>query len=245
MKRRRNAYAPSAPHGCAATIAPSSGFRLVRCTLIRRYRALHDHFATTDSRAPQRCHSDIAAQASLDALGGEQYIRRARSNFKSPSPLFDSFLCHPPHPFSLLQPRTARRTSYIVHTMAAVPLRTDRARMLIFLKRKEGTTKAEFSDYWHNQHAPLFMSLDVVKKNILKYEQAHTNDTWVKTPEALGVQPMDWDGVVVMEAETHEKLFEIFQDPEYQRLIGPDELKFVDRPKCQVLPLDFATRIDL
>lgn len=55
--------------------------------------------------------------------------------------------------------------------MPSVPFHTDRVRLLVFLKKREGITKEEFSQYWSGHHAKLFLSLDIVKKNLLKYEQ--------------------------------------------------------------------------
>lgn len=50
-------------------------------------------------------------------------------------------------------------------------IRTDRVRLAILLKKKQGLTNEEFLGYWLNNHAKLFSSLEIVKKNLLKYEQ--------------------------------------------------------------------------
>jgi hypothetical protein len=49
--------------------------------------------------------------------------------------------------------------------------RPDRVRLAILMKRKPGMSKEEFSRYWAEVHSPLFTSLDIVKANIVKYEQ--------------------------------------------------------------------------
>ncbi|KAF5386862.1 hypothetical protein D9615_002124 [Tricholomella constricta] len=50
----------------------------------------------------------------------------------------------------------------------SIPFRTDRVRIIIFVKRKPGLTKGEFSRYWKGPHAEPFMSLDIVKKKVIK-----------------------------------------------------------------------------
>ena len=50
-------------------------------------------------------------------------------------------------------------------------LRTDRARLVLLVKRKATLSKEAFHHYWSGTHGALFSSLDIVKTNLLKYEQ--------------------------------------------------------------------------
>lgn len=54
-------------------------------------------------------------------------------------------------------------------------LRTDRVRMVALLYPKEGLSFEEFDQYWLNEHSKVFTSIDIVKKNFLKYEQVQFN----------------------------------------------------------------------
>lgn len=119
--------------------------------------------------------------------------------------------------------------------------RSDHVRLILFLKRKPGLSKEEFSHYWSDTHAPLFLSLDIVKRNVIKYEQAHAHDKYIAAREALGVPSSDWDGLVILDGESYDKLFEIFTSEEYARIVAPDEGNFIDRPKCQLMALDLVT----
>lgn len=47
---------------------------------------------------------------------------------------------------------------------------SERVRMLLLLKRKVGMSHEEFVQYWVEEHAPLFASLQIVQRNVLKYE---------------------------------------------------------------------------
>ncbi|KAG6843995.1 hypothetical protein H0H87_010886 [Tephrocybe sp. NHM501043] len=130
--------------------------------------------------------------------------------------------------------------------MSNIPdqIRTDRARILVFMKRKEGITHEEFSTYWRGTHAKLFMSLNI----------AHTDINWVTVPQtAMGLTAPDWDGILILEGENFEKLFavssediihKVFGSEEYQRVVGSDEENFLDRPKCQLLPVGFVTIVE-
>ncbi|RDB24418.1 hypothetical protein Hypma_008455 [Hypsizygus marmoreus] len=121
----------------------------------------------------------------------------------------------------------------------------DRVRLIFFLKRKEGLTKEQFSRHWLDPHAKLFMSLESVKANVTKYEQLHTNDVYTEAIKAIqgSIPTSDWDGIVHLEGESYEKLFAVFQSEEYAKIVTPDEEKFIDRAKCQILPLDLASLI--
>ncbi|KAG6918184.1 hypothetical protein DXG01_016171 [Tephrocybe rancida] len=113
-------------------------------------------------------------------------------------------------------------------------IRTDRVRLLMLIKKKEGLTREEFSDYWRNVHAKLFMKLDIVKTNCLRYEQVkgHTDSKWATVLTDSGLPTSDYDGVLMLDGESFEKLFEIFRSEEFLRNVAPDEENFVDRPNC-------------
>ncbi|KII93017.1 hypothetical protein PLICRDRAFT_170815 [Plicaturopsis crispa FD-325 SS-3] len=120
-------------------------------------------------------------------------------------------------------------------------IRTDRVRMLVFLKRKEGTSKEEFTHHWLNVHGPLYASLPIVKRNILKYEQIHPDDAQA---QALGIASSAHDGVVIIEAESVEKIMEVEQDAEFRRLAAPDNEKFLDTSATQYVSTRYATFLD-
>ncbi|KAI0674974.1 hypothetical protein C8Q78DRAFT_1009866 [Trametes maxima] len=119
---------------------------------------------------------------------------------------------------------------------SAPSLRPDRVRLSMLLVPKEGLSLEDFRRHWIENHASLFSSLPVVKKNLLKYEQYHIDST---TTAAVARQfqqePTAWAGQVIFEAESLEKILEVFQDEEYQRIVVPDEEKFVKR--TEILPL--------
>ncbi|KAJ6508005.1 hypothetical protein C8R47DRAFT_1036853 [Mycena vitilis] len=122
--------------------------------------------------------------------------------------------------------------------------RTDRVRLVVLLKRKSSLSKEEFHTYWSEKHGPLFSSLEIVKTNLLKYEQAHTNDAILQQiTQMMGAPMSEWDGMAIFEAETYGKIFEVFTHPEYQEKVIPDEKSFMDRESCQMLPLDLFTVI--
>lgn len=50
-------------------------------------------------------------------------------------------------------------------------IRTDRVRLAILIRRKPGMSAEDFHTYWRTKHAGIFTSIDIVKKNLLYYEQ--------------------------------------------------------------------------
>ena len=51
------------------------------------------------------------------------------------------------------------------------PVRTDRVRAIALMAKKTDMSDAAFFKHWQEVHGPLFAGLDIVKRNILKYEQ--------------------------------------------------------------------------
>jgi len=123
-------------------------------------------------------------------------------------------------------------------------LRTDRIRVVSFVKKKDDLSQEEFHRYWLEEHSKVFSSIAIAKRNLLKYEQMHKDHHVCKALDSLGFLPPHWDGLALFEAESFEKFFAIFEDEEYKKIVVPDELKFIDRPKCTLLPLNLATIYD-
>lgn len=51
-------------------------------------------------------------------------------------------------------------------------LRQDLVRITVLIYAKEGLIFEKFTSYWLNTYGPLISSLDIVKRNLTKYEQA-------------------------------------------------------------------------
>ncbi|KAJ7723221.1 hypothetical protein B0H16DRAFT_1787919 [Mycena metata] len=122
--------------------------------------------------------------------------------------------------------------------------RPDRVRLAIMVIRKSGVSKEEFSRYWAEVDGPLFASLDIAKRSLLKYEQGHCNTTVFRSLQAAGMKVVECDGMVVFEAESYEKITEVLRSDEWQKVVVPDAEKFLDFGEAQFLPLDLVTLID-
>ncbi|KAJ7691627.1 hypothetical protein B0H17DRAFT_559331 [Mycena rosella] len=122
--------------------------------------------------------------------------------------------------------------------------RTDRVRLAFLVKRKSTLTEEEFSRYWSGTHSALFASLKIVKTNLIKYEQAHINQSALMQIHRIGGAPCEWDGMGTFEAESYAKIFEVFENEEYLRVVKPDEANYLARDECQLLPLDLLTVLE-
>ena len=108
----------------------------------------------------------------------------------------------------------------------------NRVRVLFYMQRHESLSFEQFSDYWRGPHPPLFLKTKAVKENLLAYEQVsfsilnifksvepyvlfvqwHVNQEWRKRLLDAGQTVPDWDGIVVVEAETVEKALAVSFD---------------------------------
>ncbi|KZP29289.1 hypothetical protein FIBSPDRAFT_707574, partial [Athelia psychrophila] len=83
----------------------------------------------------------------------------------------------------------------------------------------------------------LFSSQEIVKKNLLKYEQCHPSAAAAGSLGQL-IPLAKWDGLLILEGESYEKIMEIFTSAEYLSTVVPDEKQFLDREATQFLALD-------
>ncbi|KAI0743810.1 hypothetical protein C8Q80DRAFT_1355588 [Daedaleopsis nitida] len=119
----------------------------------------------------------------------------------------------------------------------------DRVRVAGLVVPKPGMSLEEFHDYWLNTHAKLFSSIAIAKRNLTKYEQFHLD---AKSAAALGAvipgcTTPPYAGIGILEAESLDKIFEIFQDEEYLRVVAPDEERFIARKDMQILAGSYVT----
>ncbi|RPD63987.1 hypothetical protein L227DRAFT_521254 [Lentinus tigrinus ALCF2SS1-6] len=139
-------------------------------------------------------------------------------------------------------------TTTVANTTTSTPsLRTDRVRLAVLMAPKPGLSFKEFDRYWLDVHANVFSSIAIVKQNLLKYEQFHLDPKYeaVINASSLAKSKSPFRGIAIFEATSLDKIFEIFQDEEYLRVVVPDELNFFDHEKAQILAGPFASIIDL
>lgn len=129
--------------------------------------------------------------------------------------------------------------------MATGTIQTDRVRVALFFKRKEGLTLEEFYHHWFEGLSKMLLSSPIFVDNVLKYEQLRIDSEAAAMLKAVGFEPPEqWDGMALLEAESFEKIFAIFQSEEYKTTIGPYEDQFLQRKAAQIFPLKFAVFLD-
>ncbi|KAI0674924.1 hypothetical protein C8Q78DRAFT_1066822 [Trametes maxima] len=125
-------------------------------------------------------------------------------------------------------------------------LRTDRVRLAVLMAPKPGLSFEEFDRYWLDVHANIFSSIAIAKRNLLKYEQFHLDPNYdgIVAAQSLAQTKTSFRGIAIFEATSLDKIFEIFQDEEYLSVVVPDERKFFDHEKAQILAGPFVSIID-
>lgn len=100
----------------------------------------------------------------------------------------------------------------------------------ILLKRKATLTQMQFVEHHKSVHAPLFMSIPVVKETVRRYVQEHA------LPVALpGMPPVKYDGITELWFDDVDALARCFSDSEYLSRIRPDEESFLDLHACDFI----------
>ncbi|KAL7281347.1 hypothetical protein PYCCODRAFT_1364835 [Trametes coccinea BRFM310] len=134
-------------------------------------------------------------------------------------------------------------TAATTSSTSAPDFRKDRIRVCGLMAKKPGMSDEEFSRYWREVHGPLFANMEITKKNILHYEQHHYTTAFEEGVAAMGFDVVQYRGIAVFEAESYEKIFEVFQSEEYKRVVLPDEANFIERSKTGFVAGDLVTFI--
>jgi hypothetical protein len=94
---------------------------------------------------------------------------------------------------------------------------------IILLKRKPGLSRGDMLHYWQHVHAPLAMQFPAWFESTHRYTQNHL-------AEQVQGSLFDFDGMVESWQREGGGVGSSFPDSQaYKEVVGPDELKFVDR----------------
>ncbi|KAG4266599.1 hypothetical protein FPRO03_01883 [Fusarium proliferatum] len=99
-------------------------------------------------------------------------------------------------------------------------------RITFLLRKRDDIT-------WSEEHPKIWLSVPIVKQNLVKYSQFHADERLDLSGTGMpSVAP--FDGAATMWAKSLEDLHavRIFSDPEYNRIVVPDEEKFLKRAEA-------------
>jgi uncharacterized protein (TIGR02118 family) len=100
----------------------------------------------------------------------------------------------------------------------------------ILIVRNPNMTHDQFLAHWRDRHAPLFSSQPIVKKTVRRYVQSRI----VSTPPA-GVFLAPFDGIAQIWFDDVAGFLEYLQSSNYNEVIRPDEERFTDPPRVQLM----------
>ncbi|KAK7441386.1 hypothetical protein VKT23_016634 [Stygiomarasmius scandens] len=103
-----------------------------------------------------------------------------------------------------------------------------RARLVAFFRKVPQVTYEELRRCWLHDVGSRFAGLEVVKANILLYEQCHVDRHILDKLVQGGYNVPKFDGFAVLEAESFDKLNEVLTSQEWKTNIGPIEGSVID-----------------
>ncbi|KAJ9144234.1 hypothetical protein NKR23_g6237 [Pleurostoma richardsiae] len=109
------------------------------------------------------------------------------------------------------------------------------AHLTILIKKLDHLSHEEFHNYWSKSHPSTFLSVGIVRSNVKKYVQFHINQNVSASLAEAGLPVSEWDGGVEMWAEDLGDLMAVFQDEEYNRVVVPDEQRFLKRSEAKMM----------
>ncbi|MEM9530894.1 MAG: EthD domain-containing protein [Pseudomonadota bacterium] len=107
-------------------------------------------------------------------------------------------------------------------------------KLIMCLRRRADLTRAEFQDYWQNQHGPFFQANAAIMRS-KKYLQSHTLESPLNDGfrESRGMAP-EYDGVAEVWFESEEDLMAAMGSDAMAELgvaLLKDESRFVDHAR--------------
>ncbi|KAK1223566.1 hypothetical protein PQX77_013553 [Marasmius sp. AFHP31] len=156
----------------------------------------------------------------------------------------------------------ALASASVLPTVIERDAQSSRFRLMMWFRKSPNLTFKEFSDRWRLPHADLFLNTPAVKRNLLKFEQVitfplldaiflhnclsqlHVNQEWKQKLVSQGYTVPNFDGIMITEAATMDKLLECFTSDEYNGVVLPDSFTFLDMASTQHGAFEIATSIN-
>jgi uncharacterized protein (TIGR02118 family) len=99
------------------------------------------------------------------------------------------------------------------------------------LKRRPDLTREQFNEHWHTVHGPLLASIPAYWKNNESYVQSYV----LPMHEVIGTEA-PFDGIAqTIQRPRPDMSRDFFDEPDYLRLVRPDENQFLSLPDCTAL----------
>ncbi|KAK4580504.1 hypothetical protein LTR86_000707 [Recurvomyces mirabilis] len=108
-------------------------------------------------------------------------------------------------------------------------------RITIFIKKLPTVSIEHFHKYWSEEHPKIFLSVPIVQKNLTHYQQFHSDPNISAELRKMGLPIAEYDGGAEFFANSVEDAMAVFQDPEYHRIVVPDEMTFLDRDAASMM----------
>ncbi|KAJ8090225.1 hypothetical protein PM082_018821 [Marasmius tenuissimus] len=135
-------------------------------------------------------------------------------------------------------------TASVLPAIVERDVQAGRVRMMMWFRKNANMTFQQFSDHWRVPHTDLFLNTAAVKKNMLRYEQLHVNQEWKAKFAAQGYNVPNYDGIMIAEAATMDKILECFSNDEYNDIVLPDSFTFSDMNSAVYGAFDIASTIN-
>jgi len=79
----------------------------------------------------------------------------------------------------------------------------------ILIKKLDTLSDEEFHTYWRDSHPKIWLNVDIVKKNVLKYSQFHVDQKTSNGLKASGLPMAEFDGGVNIWGRSLEELMAV------------------------------------
>jgi hypothetical protein len=114
---------------------------------------------------------------------------------------------------------------------------TDRPiKLFAFLKRRAGTSAADFHDYWTNQHAAYLAETPEIGRHIRRYELHHRLASDVdRERNDLEVVDAGFDGVAVQWFDSLDDFRAMLAEPKFQEFSATDPQRYRDPEVASVI----------
>jgi uncharacterized protein (TIGR02118 family) len=122
-------------------------------------------------------------------------------------------------------------------------------KLSVVMRRRPGMSFEDFDHYWLRDHGDLVLGVSEFTRHLRRYVQSHVvpecagADTGSELLKAWG--RADFDGIAELWFDDIPGIVTAFNEPECLKIIGPDDARFIDVPRTELMTVREVDRIPL
>jgi uncharacterized protein (TIGR02118 family) len=122
-------------------------------------------------------------------------------------------------------------------------------KLSVVMRRREGMSFGDFDKYWLHNHGDLVLSVSEFTRHLRRYVQSHVVPDYSPADSGSALLnewgAADFDGIAELWFDDIPGIVAAFNEPRCLEIIGPDDARFIDVPRTELMTVREIDKLPL